>query len=77
MPHAKSKYSIILIFLVQGQFNFAEVLVEPLTGGLSRVSVQAKRGMEQMLDSRPFVISDQWLPVLVRLKALQANVSQQ
>ena len=65
---------IILILLIQGQFNFAEVLVEPLAGGLSRVSVRAKRGMEQMLDSRPFVISDQWLPVLVRLKALQANV---
>ena len=50
--------------------------MEPLTNGLSRVSVRAKRGMEQMLDSRPFVISDRWLPVLVRLKALQANVSQ-
>ena len=60
--------------LVQGQFNFAEVLVEPLAGSLSRVSVRAKRGMEHMLDNRPLVISDQWLPVLVRLKALQANV---
>ena len=49
--------------------------MEPLGSGMNRVSVRAKKGMEQMLDSRPFVISDQWLPVLVRLKALQANVS--
>lgn len=59
----------------QGHFNFAEVLVEPLSGGMSQVKVRAKKGMEQMLDNRAFVISDQWLPVLVRLKALQANVS--
>ena len=50
--------------------------MEPLAGGMSKVSVRAKKGMEQMLDSQTFVISDQWLPVLVRLKALQANVSE-
>lgn len=65
-----------LLYVFQGHFNFVEVLVEPLASGVSRVSVRAKRGMEQMMDSRSFVISDQWLPVLVRQKALQANVSQ-
>ena len=32
-------------------------------------------GLEDMLLREPCLISDTWLPVLVRQKALQANVS--
>ncbi len=28
----------------QGQFNFVEVLIEPLAGGMNRLSVRTKRG---------------------------------
>jgi len=52
-----------------------EVVVDPLPGNMNRVCLAAKKGLEEMLLSEPSLISDTWLPVLVRQKALQANVS--
>lgn len=62
---------------IKGQFNFAEVVIQPLPGGMNRVHTQAKKGLEvaDLLQGKPSLISDLWLPVLVREKALQANLA--
>ena len=66
---------VMSYFLSQGQFNYVEVLIQPLLEGMNKVQVHAKRGVEEMIETTPVFISDSCLPILVRQKALQANVS--
>ena len=81
---------------LQGQFNFAEVEVEPLLAGINKVTVTTKKGghcvtsdpsscmprplpavLEGMVGGQSScLVSDKWLPVLVRQRAIQANVRQ-
>ena len=61
---------------MQGQFNYVEVLIEPLHEGMNLVQVHAKSGLEDKIQTTPVFVSDSCLPILVRQKALQANVSQ-
>jgi hypothetical protein len=60
---------------MQGHFNYVEVLIEPLHEGMNLVQVHAKSGLEDMIQTTPIFVSDSCLSVLVRQKALQANVS--
>lgn len=52
-----------------------EVLIEPLHEGMNLVQVHAKAGLEDKIQTTPVFVSDSCLPILVRQKALQANVS--
>lgn len=52
-----------------------EVLIEPLHEGMNLVQVHAKSGLEDKIQTTPVFVSDSCLPILVRQKALQANVS--
>lgn len=52
-----------------------EVVIEPLLEGVNQVSLHAKRGLDEMLQTSQVCVSDSCLPLLVRQKALQANVS--
>lgn len=64
-----------LLCTFQGQFNFYEVVIEPQPEGCNRVLVQTKQGVDKGIDQRLALVSDQWLPMYVRLLALHANVS--
>ena len=64
-----------LLCTFQGQFNFYEVVIEPLPEGCNRVLIQTKQGVDKGIDQRSALVSDQWLPMYVRLLALHANVS--
>ena len=61
----------------QGQFCYVEVVVEPLPAAINRVGVAVRAGMEGMLSVEPQLCSSLQLPVLARIKALQANVRPQ
>ena len=60
--------------LTQGQFCYAEVVVEPLPAAVNRVGVAVRTAMEGMLSVEPQLCSSLQLPILARTKALQANV---
>lgn len=59
---------------MQGQFCYAEVVVEPLPGAMNRVGVATRKGLEGMVSTEQCLSSSTWLPVLARQRALQANV---
>ncbi len=59
----------------QGQFNFAEVVVEPCPGGVNLVGVAGRPEIQRLVSSERVFVSDPWLPQLVRQKALQSDVS--
>ena len=52
-----------------------EVLIEPLHEGMNLVQIHVKAGLEDKIHTTPAFVSDSCLAVLVRQKALQANVS--
>ena len=54
-----------------------EVVIEPLGGNVNKVYLSVKETLKDMLDCTPFLVSDQWLPLLARQKAILANVSEQ
>ena len=61
---------------VQGQFNFAEVVIKPLDYNSNLVSVRVKEELRNVVtNTGPHVISDDNLPILVRQLAVHANVS--
>jgi tuberous sclerosis protein 2 len=60
---------------IKGQFNYAEVIVQPLTCGMNCVSLAVKKGLDKLIDCSSTLISDKWLPILVRQKALLANLA--
>jgi hypothetical protein len=60
---------------IKGQFNFFEVIIDPLPYDCNRVYIQAKKGHEDMIDCHPTIVSDKWLPLYVRLLALHANMA--
>ncbi|XP_030839899.1 tuberin isoform X2 [Strongylocentrotus purpuratus] len=63
---------------IKGQFNFAEIIVEPLDNDSNLVSIQAKPELEQMLGRRgPWMVSDQRAALLIRQMALHANLASQ
>ncbi|XP_071489878.1 tuberin-like [Diadema antillarum] len=63
---------------IKGQFNFAEIIVEPLDNESNLVSIQAKPELQQMLGRRgPWMVSDQRVALLVRQMALHANLASQ
>lgn len=66
---------LVATLSLQGQFNYVEVLIQPLHEGMNLVQVLTKNGMEDKIQMAPVFISDSCLPILVRQKALQANVS--
>ena len=41
---------------------------------MNKVYLSVKNGLESFVDCSPSLVSDKWLPVLVRQKALLANV---
>ncbi|XP_033630704.1 tuberin-like [Asterias rubens] len=63
---------------IKGQFNFAEIVIEPLDSESNLVTVQAKPDLEAMIGSRgPRMITNKNLPLLVRQMALHANLASQ
>ncbi|XP_022103490.1 tuberin-like [Acanthaster planci] len=63
---------------IKGQFNFAEIVIEPLDSESNLVTVQAKQDLEAMIGSRgPRMITNKNLPLLVRQMALHANLASQ
>ncbi|XP_063961204.1 tuberin-like isoform X1 [Lytechinus pictus] len=63
---------------IKGQFNFAEIVVEPLDNDSNLVSIQAKPELEHMLGRRgPWMVSDQRAALLIRQMALHANLASQ
>lgn len=42
---------------------------------MNKVFLSVKEGLKNLVDCSPSLVSDKWLPVLVRQKALLANVS--
>uniref|UniRef100_A0A1X7VTP7 Rap-GAP domain-containing protein n=1 Tax=Amphimedon queenslandica TaxID=400682 RepID=A0A1X7VTP7_AMPQE len=61
--------------LIKGQFNYAEVIIQPLPCSMNKVYLLVKNGLESFVDCSPSLVSDKWLPVLVRQKALLANLA--
>lgn len=53
-----------------------EVTIEPLPCAMNKVSLTVKDGLATYLNCSPCLVSDKWLPLLVRQKALLANVSE-
>lgn len=72
-----SEYKIYnIMYLFQGQFNYACVIIQPLDHGTNQVTVQARDDLaEHIGHSEPKIISDQNLGILSRQLALHANVS--
>ena len=71
----KAVYVALLACRIQGQFNFYEVVIEPLPESCNRVVIQTKQGVDKGIDQHSALVSDQWLPMYVRLLALHADVS--
>ena len=65
----------VVYFISKGQFNFAEVVVEPRPRGVNVVTMRGRSEMQRLVSGDPVFVSDPWLPQLVRQKALQADVS--
>lgn len=64
-----------LVYPFQGQFNFYEIVIEPQPEGCNRVLLQTKLEVGKGIDQSTALVSDEWLPIYVRLLALHANVS--
>ncbi|KAJ8037419.1 Tuberin [Holothuria leucospilota] len=63
---------------IKGQFNFAEIIVEPLDKETNLVTVQAKPELEDWIGARgPWLVSDKRVALLVRQMALHANLASQ
>lgn len=60
---------------IKGQFNYVEVVIEPLGGGVNHVFLSVREGLTDLLDCQPYLVSDKWLPLLARQKALLANLA--
>ena len=61
---------------LQGQFNFAEVVIRPLDYNSNLVTVRMKEDLGNVVtNTGPHVISDDNLPILVRQLAVHTNVS--
>jgi tuberous sclerosis 2 len=61
---------------LQGQFNYACIVVQPLEMGSNLISVKAKGDIEDYFKHlEPMIISDRGTPLLARQLALHANVS--
>ena len=61
---------------MQGQFNFAEVLIKPLDYDSNLVTVRVKEDLKDVVtNTGPHVISDLNLPILVRQLSIHTNVS--
>lgn len=61
---------------LQGQFNYACVIIEPLDHGSNQVTVKVREELvEHVGNSEPKIVSDQNVAVLARQLALHANVS--
>ncbi|XP_033124579.1 tuberin-like [Anneissia japonica] len=59
---------------IKGQFNFVEIIIEPLDNETNLVTVQAKQELKEMLGCRgPKMISDRRLPLLVQLDFFQID----
>lgn len=61
----------------QGQFNFAEIAIEPLDNECNVIRLNVKDELKDILINTnygPRVISDRNLPILVRHMALHVNV---
>ncbi|XP_072035978.1 tuberin-like isoform X2 [Amphiura filiformis] len=63
---------------IKGQFNFAEIVIEPLDNETNLVTIQAKPALESLIGSRGArMISNKNLALLVRQVALHANLASQ
>lgn len=60
---------------IKGQFNYANIIIEPLDYATNRVIVKTKDELSEYIGhSEPKIISDQNLAILTRQMALHANV---
>jgi tuberous sclerosis protein 2 len=65
----------VCVFLEQGQFNYACIVVQPLEMGSNLISIRAKGDIEDYFKHHePKIISDRGAPLLARQLALHANV---
>lgn len=64
------------IYTIKGQFNYANIIIQPLDHNTNRVIVKAKEEVSEYVGhNEPKIISDQNLGILARQLALHANVS--
>lgn len=64
--------------LLQGQFNFACVIVEPLDHNTNQVCVKAKEELIELIGhTESKIVSDQNAAILARQLALHADVNKQ
>lgn len=62
--------------MLQCQFNYACVVIQPLDHGTNQVIVKTREDLtEHIGHSEPKIVSDQNLAILARQLALHANVS--
>lgn len=67
---------IYYYYLLQGQFTYACVVIQPLGHGTNQVSVKTREDLaEHIGHSESKIVSDQNLAILARQLALHANVS--
>lgn len=65
-----------IVCLLQCQFNYACVVIQPLDHGTNQVIVKTREDLaEHIGHSEPKTVSDQNLAILARQLALHANVS--
>ena len=65
-----------IVCLLQCQFNYACVVIQPLDHGTNQVIVKTREDLaEHIGHSEPKIVSDQNLAILARQLALHANVS--
>ncbi|GCB60889.1 hypothetical protein scyTo_0006953, partial [Scyliorhinus torazame] len=65
-----------LTYIINGQFNFVEIIIKPLDFESNLVTLQARKDMEGLVDtSVARIVSDKNLPPLVRQMALHANMA--
>lgn len=61
---------------IKGQFNYVNIIIQPLDHNTNKVTVKAKEDVTEYIEhNEPKIISDQNLGVLARQLALHANVS--
>lgn len=61
---------------IKGQFNYANIIIQPLDHNTNKVTVKAKEEVREFIEHNgPKIISDQNLGVLARQLALHSNVS--
>lgn len=74
--YSSGKDPNFVVLLLQGQFNYACVVVQPIELNSNRVFVLAKADIaETVCHSEPKIVSDNSAPLLARQLALHANVS--